>query len=54
VGKDNRRLYVCPACNGAQTIAVWKTADLPDEPEAATEELCRLCDGSGHILGPNT
>jgi DnaJ-class molecular chaperone len=57
VGKDDRRLYTCPQCDGAQVITKWKRADLTDDPEVQeiqTTELCPTCDGSGQILGPST
>ncbi|MEO7194445.1 MAG: hypothetical protein ABIZ05_06425 [Pseudonocardiaceae bacterium] len=55
--KDERRLYVCPQCNGAQVVTKWEQADLTDHPEVEeiqTTELCPTCDGSGQILGPPT
>lgn len=57
VGKDQRRVYTCPQCNGAQVITTWKRADLDGDPETQeiqTTEDCPTCDGSGQILGPPT
>ncbi|MGH3916611.1 MAG: hypothetical protein ACRDTC_24845 [Pseudonocardiaceae bacterium] len=57
MGKEQRRLYTCPQCGGAQVITKWKRADLADDPdvqEVATTELCPTCDGAGQILGPST
>jgi hypothetical protein len=54
VGKDDRRLYICPECNGSQVVVKWKRADVGEEQEIATTELCPTCDGSGQILGPST
>jgi hypothetical protein len=54
VGKDDRRLYICPECNGSQMVVRWKRADVGEEQEIATTELCPTCDGSGQILGPST
>lgn len=54
MGKDERRLYTCPQCNGSQVVVKWKRADVGDEQEVATTELCPTCDGSGQILGPST
>lgn len=54
MGKDDRRLYICPQCNGSQVVVKWKRADLDEEQEIATTELCPTCDGSGQILGPST
>jgi DnaJ-class molecular chaperone len=57
VGKDQRRLYECPQCNGAQVITKWKRADLDDDSEVQeiqTTEDCPTCDGAGQILGPST
>jgi len=56
VSKDQRRLYICPQCNGAQVIVKWKRAELGDHPETyelPTTEICLMCDGSGQILGPS-
>lgn len=54
MGKDQRRLYICPQCNGAQVIVVWKRADVDDRQELPMTESCPTCDGSGQILGPST
>lgn len=57
MGKDQRRVYTCPHCNGAQVIAKWKRADLDNDPEVQeiqTTEDCPACDGAGQILGPST
>ena len=54
VGKDERRLYTCPQCNGSQVVVKWKRAEVDEEQEIATTELCPTCDGSGQILGPST
>jgi len=54
VGKDDRRLYICPECDGSQVVVKWKRADVGEEQEIATTELCPTCDGSGQILGPST
>jgi DnaJ-class molecular chaperone len=54
VGKDDRRLYTCPECGGSQVVVKWKRADVGEEQEIATTELCPTCDGSGQILGPST
>lgn len=56
VSKDQRRLYICPHCDGTQVIVKWKRAELTDNPEnhdLPTTELCPMCDGSGHVLGPS-
>jgi len=31
VGKDDRRLYTCPQCNGSQVVVKWKRADVDEE-----------------------
>lgn len=57
VSKEQRRLYICPQCNGARVIPKWQQANLTDHPEVAeiqTTELCPTCDGSGQILGQPT
>ncbi len=57
MGKDQRRLSICPQCNGAQVIMKWKRANLDGHPEIQeiqTRENCPTCDGSGQILGPAT
>lgn len=57
MGKDQRRLSICPQCYGAQMIIKWKRANLRDHPEVQeiqTAENCPICDGSGQILGPTT
>jgi DnaJ-class molecular chaperone len=57
VGKEQRRLYVCPQCNGAQMIIEWKRAQLSDHPEVEevqATEICPACDGAGQILGSAT
>jgi ssDNA-binding Zn-finger/Zn-ribbon topoisomerase 1 len=57
MGKDQRRLAICPQCNGAQVIIKWKRANLNDHPgvqEIQTAENCPICDGPGQILGPTT
>jgi hypothetical protein len=56
VSKDQRRLYICPQCDGAQVITKWKRAELDEDPgmrELPTTEICLMCDGSGQILGPS-
>ena len=56
MGRDQRRLYICPLCNGAQVIVKWKRAKLSEHPEVEelpTTELCPMCDGSGNLLGPS-
>jgi hypothetical protein len=50
VDKDQRSLYVCPQCNGAQVVMKWKRAQLddhPEVPEIQTLEDCPTCDGLG-------
>jgi DnaJ-class molecular chaperone len=54
VGKDDRRLYTCPQCHGSQVIVKWKRAEVDEEQQRATTELCPTCDGSRQILGPST
>lgn len=57
MGKDDRRLYICPQCGGTQVIIRWDQANLTEQPgveEIPTTQLCPTCDGSGHILGPPT
>ncbi len=57
MGKDQRRLYVCPHCNGTRVIMKWKRSRLhghPEVQEIQTKENCPTCDGSGQILGPTT
>lgn len=57
MGKDQRRVYSCPQCNGAQVIIEWKQAQLDGDPEVQeiqTLEGCPTCDGAGQILGPST
>ncbi|MGH3695215.1 MAG: hypothetical protein ACRDRX_14720 [Pseudonocardiaceae bacterium] len=57
MGKDQRRVYNCPQCNGAQVIIEWKQAQLSGDPEVLeiqTMEGCPTCDGAGQILGPST
>jgi ssDNA-binding Zn-finger/Zn-ribbon topoisomerase 1 len=54
VGREQRRVYTCPQCNGAQVILRWKRAHLGDQPhvrEIQTMEHCPICDGAGQILG---
>ena len=52
MAKDDRRLYVCPMCGGAQTVTEWKAADVEGEPEVQVTDLCPTCDGAGQVLGP--
>ncbi|MGH3887086.1 MAG: hypothetical protein ACRDSZ_11065 [Pseudonocardiaceae bacterium] len=57
MGKDRRRVYTCPQCNGAQVIVKWKRADLNGNPKVQqiqTMEDCPTCDRAGQILGPST
>jgi DnaJ-class molecular chaperone len=54
MGKDQRRLYTCPQCDGSQEIMVWKHADLDEQQQVQSTEICPTCDGSGQILGPPT
>jgi DnaJ-class molecular chaperone len=57
MGKDQRRLYVCSQCHGAQVILEWRRASLagyPELQEAWATQNCPTCDGSGQILGPAT
>lgn len=57
MGKEQRRVYTCPQCNGAQVITKWKQAGLQEDPdvrEIQTMEGCPTCDGAGQILGPST
>ncbi len=57
MGKDQRRRYICPQCNGTQVIMKWKRATLDGHPEVQeiqTMENCPTCDGSGQLLGPAT
>jgi DnaJ-class molecular chaperone len=56
VAKEQRRVYTCPQCNGAQVIVKWKQADLNEDPEmreTQTMEDCPTCHGTGQILGPS-
>lgn len=56
MSKDQRCLYICPHCNGAQVIVKWKRAKLDQHPEVdelPTTQICPMCDGSGHILEPS-
>ncbi|HKR49635.1 MAG TPA: hypothetical protein VJT72_08655 [Pseudonocardiaceae bacterium] len=56
MGKEQRRVYTCSQCNGAQVIMKWKRADLtggPEVQEIQTAEDCPTCDGAGQILGPS-
>ena len=56
MGKEQRRVYMCSQCNGAQVIMKWKRADLtagPEVQEIQTAEDCPTCDGAGQILGPS-
>jgi predicted RNA-binding Zn-ribbon protein involved in translation (DUF1610 family) len=43
LGKDDRRLYTCPKCGGSQVVVKWKRADVGEEQEIATTELCPTC-----------
>lgn len=57
MGKDQRRLSICPQCHGAQVSIGWKRANLDDHPEVQeiqTAKNCPTCDGSGQILGSTT
>jgi DnaJ-class molecular chaperone len=57
MGKEQRRVYTCPQCNGAQVITKWKRGELSEVPEVReiqTAEGCPTCDGAGQILGPST
>jgi hypothetical protein len=57
MGKDQRRLYLCPQCHGAQVTMEWKRASLnghSEVQEIRTTENCPTCDGSGQLLGPAT
>lgn len=55
MGKEQRRVYTCPTCNGARVITTWKRAELDNHPEVReiqTMAGCLTCDTSGQIFGP--